>query len=72
MLALSTESYNVGKRLTSLVRLSWQAIRIRAAVAGDSNLKSRLQPLASRAAAMASLMAKNAELPINRGGSPTA
>lgn len=45
---------------------------MRAAVAGDSNAKSLLKLLDSRAAEIASLIAKNTELPINKGGSPTA
>ena len=49
-----------------------QALRIRAAVAGASNLKYLWIFISLRAALIASLMAKNADDARNNGGSPTA
>lgn len=57
---------------TFLVIWSSQAMRIRAEVAGDSKVKSGEAPASTRAAAIASFIAKNIELAKNNGGSPTA
>ncbi|KAI4874106.1 hypothetical protein NFI96_007919 [Prochilodus magdalenae] len=56
--------------LTAAVKLSWQAMRIFSAVAGEEKLKPSARPLSLRAAAIASLMAKNTVHPKNTGGSP--
>jgi len=45
---------------------------MRAAVAGESNLKAPVILLSARAEEIAALMAKNAEAAKNSGGSPTA
>lgn len=47
-------------------------MRMRAAVAGASSVKCSGAPASARAAAIASLIAKNTELARNSGGSPTA
>lgn len=64
------------KVLTHLFTLtvisSSQAIRIRAAVAGESSLNAPVKPLSILAAVMASLIAKKTDEARNRGGSPTA
>jgi hypothetical protein len=64
------------KVLTHLFTLtvisSSQAIRIRAAVAGESSLNAPVTPLSILAAVMASLIAKKTDEARNRGGSPTA
>ena len=57
---------------TLTVISSSQAIRIRAAVAGESSLNAPCKPLSSLAAVMASLLAKKTDEARNRGGSPTA
>ena len=56
--------------LTSLVNRSTHAIRILSAVAGLSNRNLPVSPESARADFTASLMAKNAEAPRNKGGSP--
>ena len=48
------------------------AIRIRAEVAGESNLKYPLIFISFRAALIASFIAKKTDEAKNRGGSPTA
>ena len=58
--------------ITFLVRSSSQAIRIRSAVAGESNVKISLEPDSHLAARMASLIAKKTLAAKNKGGSPTA
>jgi hypothetical protein len=57
---------------TLAVISSSQAIRIRAAVAGESSLKVPFSPLSDLADVMASLIAKKIDEARNRGGSPTA
>jgi hypothetical protein len=57
---------------TLTVISSSQAIRIRAAVAGESSLNVPVKPLSILAAVMASLIAKKTDEARNRGGSPTA
>lgn len=55
------------------VILSWQAIRILAAVAGANKLPKLVgYPFSRRAAFIASIIAKYGALPKKRGGSPTA
>lgn len=56
----------------SLVNSSSQAMRMRAEVAGECKVNLELAPRSFLAAAIASLIAKNAEIPRKRGGSPTA
>lgn len=58
--------------ITFFVMWSSHAIRIRADVAGASNLKSGEAPVSARAARIASFIAKKAADAKNRGGSPTA
>jgi hypothetical protein len=57
---------------TLTVISSSQAIRIRAAVAGESSLNAPVKPFSVLAAVMASLIAKKIDEARNRGGSPTA
>jgi hypothetical protein len=57
---------------TLAVISSSQAIRIRAAVAGESSLNVPFSPVSALAAVMASLIAKKIDEARNRGGSPTA
>ena len=57
---------------TCFVRWSEQAILMRSQVAGLSIWKGLLSPASSRAAFMASWMAKNTDAARNNGGSPTA
>lgn len=58
---------------TLTVISSSQAIRIRAAVAGESSLNHLpVKPLSILAAVMASLIAKKTDEARNKGGSPTA
>lgn len=56
----------------SFVNSSSHAIRMRAEVAGEGKGKLVLIPRSFLAAAIASLMAKNVEIPRKSGGSPTA
>jgi hypothetical protein len=58
--------------LTLAVISSSQAIRIQAAVAGESSLNIPFSPLSILAAVMASFIAKNTDEARKRGGSPTA
>jgi len=57
---------------TLAVISSSQAIRIRAAVAGESSLNAPVKPLSILAAVMPSLIAKKTDDARKRGGSPTA
>lgn len=57
---------------TCCVNLSWHAIRILAALAGEIKLKLSSTPSSRRAALMASLMANRIDDAKNNGGSPTA
>lgn len=56
----------------SLVNSSSHAMRMRAEVAGECKVNDGSAPRSFLAAAIASLMAKNVEIPRKRGGSPTA
>ena len=58
--------------VTCLVRSSTQAIRMRSAVAGQSNGNGPSKPTSLRAAAMASLIAKKTVVAKPNGGSPIA
>ena len=57
---------------TFCVNWSSHAMRIRSGVAGLSRRKLPWRPASARAAAIASLAAKNTEADRNRGGSPIA